>query len=301
MDAEKLALNDLLKNRKPEEVESLIYHVLRQRHFRETVQLAAQHERQQKLAVEESKCVVKAKRQALRDAVTAEQEKGIIELISKSSSISNSELSKQKLELKKDQKRKLAEFDQATHVNLEAVSSEVTPEMHIQYNEQLLSLRERQIKQLANAMEELSPEKTLIKSYNDEAELAAQEAERYRREVVEARKVKLEKLREARLQREQERKSERQQQLRELEAEVAKEKQKDAEREQQLKLKYEQIHQQRLAEQETLHQESLEKTVSQQEREVCRAENESVYLNCLLFMFTENRCRASQSNGDYER
>ena len=60
----------------------------------------------------------------------------------------------------------------------------------------MLELREQQIRDLVDVMEELTPEKALVQSYKDEAEKAAAEAERLRKEVIEARKQKLEEIKE---------------------------------------------------------------------------------------------------------
>ena len=263
-------LNSLMKDGKQDDVESIIYHVLRQRHLQETVQLASQHEREKNLAMEERKISIKTKRHDERDAIVAEQEKAIIELISKSASISKPELAKQKLHLKKEHKKKLAEFDKNTQELVDAIPKEVTPEMDVHYNEQVLALRERQIRELADAMQQLSPEEALIRSYTEEAEKAAREAERYRKEVVETREKKLAQLKEERKQREEMRRKEREQQLRELEAEIERERQRDSQRQQQLKEKYDLIQQQRLAQQEADHQSTMMKlgNISEKEREV---------------------------------
>ena len=64
------------------------------------------------------------------------------------------------------------------------------------YSHKVLELREQQIRDLVDVMEELTPEKALVQSYKDEAEKAAAEAERLRKEVIEARKQKLEEIKE---------------------------------------------------------------------------------------------------------
>ena len=94
------------------------------------------------------------------------------------------------------------------------------PELEVAYNHKVLELREQQIRNLVNVMEELTPEKALIQSYKEEAERAATEAERFCTEVMEARKKKLEEIKAARRQKEEERKRAREQQIKELEAEI---------------------------------------------------------------------------------
>lgn len=269
-------LNKLLKENADgaNEAESLIYQVLKQRHFRETVQLAAQHERQKELAIEEEKCAIKSSRQSKREEKVSKQEMEIIELIAKSTSMPNSELAKLKLKIKKEYKKQLAEYDRETQELLDEVASKLVPDLDIRYSEKVLSLRERQIKEIANAMKEMSPEEALVKSYQKEVERAAQEAEKYRKEVVETGEKKLAAMKEERKKREESRRQAHEQQLHELEAEIEREKQKDLQRQKQLKERYDLMQKQRLAEQNDLHENALKgmKGITEQEKQVCYAD-----------------------------
>lgn len=266
-------LNKLLKENAggANEVESLIYQVLKQRHFRETVQLAAHHERQKEIAIEEEKCVIKSGRLSKREEIVSKQEMEIIELITKSTSMPNAELAKLKLKVKKEHKKQLAQYDKETQELLDGVASKVVPDMDIRYSERVLSLRERQIKEIANAMEEMSPEEALVKSYQEEADKAAQEAEKYRKEVIEAGEKQLATMKEERKKREDSRRQAREQQLHELEAEIEREKQKDLQRQKQMKKRYDLMQKQRLAEQEDLHENALKgmQGITEQEKQVC--------------------------------
>lgn len=261
-----------MKGKQPGEVESVVYQVLRQRHLREVVQLATHHEREKKLAVEEKKAAVQARRQSAREQLVEEQERNVMDLISSSVSLSGSELAKQKAELKEQHNKVLAEFDERTKKLADLVPKEVMPEMDIAYNGKVLALRERQIRELATALQQLSPEEVLIQSYKEEADRAAKEAERYRKEVVEARENMLAKLKEEKLTKEKQLRREREQKLRELEAEVERERQKDLERQEKLKERYEQANMQRLAQQEAHHRSTLKKmgNIPEEERKVRR-------------------------------
>ena len=251
----------------------MVYHVLRQRHFRESVQLASQHERQKEVAINEEKFAIKASRQNDRDKLVSKQEMEIIKLSSKSASMPNSEIAKLKLKVKKEHKMQLAEYDKKTSQLLEDVSSTINPDMDFRYSEKVLALRERQIKEIANAMQEMSPEEAVVKSYQKEAERAAQEAEQYRKEVIEASEKKIAALKEERKQREENRRRAHEQQLHELEAEIEMEKLKDSERQKQLKERYDLIQKQRLAEQEDLHESALKNMqgMTEQEKQVWNA------------------------------
>ena len=263
-------LNELLRDKDPDKIESIVYHVLKQRHFDETVQLAAQHEREKELAISEKKNEVMVARQAEREALVADQEKEIFKLVANATSISNAELSKQKLELKKQHKRQLTEFDKSTQEAVDKAVHRVGPEKQLYYNSQVLALRERQIKELAQVMGEYSPEQALVKSYKAQAEQAAAANERYRREVIESREKKIAKLKEERRQKEEARKKERESKLRELGAEIEREKQKDLQRQEQLKERYQLMQQQRITQQEELHKSVLATNagISEQERQV---------------------------------
>lgn len=268
--AETMTLEKLRKDKQPGEVESVIYQVLRQRHLREVVQLATQHEREKKLAVEEKKAAVQARRQTEREQIVEEQEKSVLELISSSVSLSGSELAKQKAKLKQQHSKVLAEFDERTQRLADLVPTEVMPEMDIAYNEKVLTLRERQIRELATALQQLSPEEVLIQSYKEEADRASKEAEKYRKEVIEARESMLAKLKEEKRMKEKQLRREREQKLRELEAEVERERQKDLERQEKLKERYEEVNKQRLARQEADHLSALKKlgNIPEEERKV---------------------------------
>ena len=267
---EKDVLNNLLKDKDLDEIESIVYQVLRERHFQETVRLAAQHEREKAIAINEKKNEVTAARQSERDNLTGEQEKAMIELVSSAGSISSSDLAQRKLDLKKDHKKQLVDFDKHTQVILESVASKVSPGKDIQYSADVLALREQQIKELAEAMEEFSPELTLVKSYAVEAERAKKEAEQYRKEMLESRDSKIAKLKEERRRKEDARRKERENKVKELEAEVEKEREKDMKRQEQLKERYKIIQEKRLAEQEALHKKALDTSggMSDQERQV---------------------------------
>ena len=263
-------LNQVVKEHKPDEAEAVIYHVLRQRHFRETIQLGAQHDREKELAIDERQADISSRRQAQRDKLTASQEKTIIKLTTQSSSLSNSELAEKKALIKRDHRKVLANFDKETASLLEAVPSEVAPELDIKYNERVFKLHEKQINELATVMQDHIPEEALIQSYAKEAEQAAIETEKYRKEVIETRERKLAILKKERKAEEERRRKEREQKVKELEAEVERERQKDIKRKEEIREKYELIQQQRLAEQQAACHNNLTqmKGITEEEKEV---------------------------------
>ena len=149
-------------------------------------------------------------------------------------SLSVAELEEKKQKLNEDLQQKLAEFDQQTEEKLKSVPNEVIPEQELPYNHKVLELRERQIRDLVDVMEELTSEKALVQSYKDETEKAVAEAERFRKEVIETHKQKLEEIKEARRCKEEKRKQAREQQIKQLEAEVQREQEKDLQRQKEL-------------------------------------------------------------------
>lgn len=209
-------------------------------------------------------------RQEEREALVGQQEKEMAELLSNATSLSSAELSTQKLELKKQQKRQLAGFDKVTTETIDEITSKPNPELELKYNSQVLTARERQIKELAQAMSEYSPEQALVKSYEAEAQKATEEAEKFRQEVVESREKKLAELKEERRQKEEVRKKEREAKLRELEAELEQERGRDVQRQEQLSERYQEMQDQRIAQQEAIHTRALNgnEGISDQERQV---------------------------------
>ncbi len=269
-DDEKETLDKLLKDKNPDKIESIVYQVLKQRHFEETVQLAAQYEREKELTVSEKISVVSSTRQEAKETLLAEQRKEMMEVVSNVRSLSNADLSKKKLELKKQHKKLLTEFDKTTQESIDKTTNKPNPEKELQYNSQVLALRERQIKELAQVISVYSPEQALVKSYEIEAERAAVEAERFRKDIIESRVKKFAILKEERRQKEEARKKEREAKLRELEAEIEHEKTKDVQRQEQLSERYQVMQEQRIAQQEAIHKRALDGNagISEQERQV---------------------------------
>ncbi|XP_064384430.1 uncharacterized protein LOC135333353 [Halichondria panicea] len=269
-DDEKETLDKLLKDKNPEKIESIVYQVLKQRHFEETVQLAAQYEREKELTISEKISAVTSTRQEAKETLLAEQRKDMMEVVSNVMSLSNADLSKKKLELKKQHKKQLTEFDKATQESIDKTTNKPNPEKELQYNSQVLALRERQIKELAQVISVYSPEQALVKSYEIEAERAAVEAERFRKDIIESRVKKFAVLKEERRQKEEARKKEREAKLRELEAEIEHEKTRDVQRQEQLSERYQVMQEQRIAQQEAIHKRALDGNagISEQERQV---------------------------------
>ncbi len=131
---EKETLDKLLKDKKSDKIESIVFNVLKQRHFEETVALATQYEREKELATAERINKITSSRQEEREALTGQQEKEMAELISNAKSLSSADLSKTKLELKKHYKKQLLEFDKATTEAIDQTTSKPNPEKELQYN-----------------------------------------------------------------------------------------------------------------------------------------------------------------------
>ena len=259
-----------MKDKDPNQIESIVYQVLKQRHFEETVHLAAQYEREKELAINEKISTVASTRQEAKETLIAEQSKEMMELVSSGAFLSSADLSKKKLELKKQHKKQSIEFDKATEESIIKITNKPNPEKELQYSSQVLALRERQIKELAQVISVYSPEQALVKRYEVEAERAAVEAERFRKEIIESREKKFAILKEERQQKEEARKKEREVKLRELESEIEREKTRDVQRQEQLSERYQVMQEQRIAQQEAIHRRALDGNagISEQERQV---------------------------------
>ena len=61
---------------------------------------------------------------------------------------------------------------------------EVNQELDVKHTNARLSLRERQLQELADAMNIYNPEDSLRKEYEDQAKMAAEEAKKFREETM---------------------------------------------------------------------------------------------------------------------
>lgn len=106
------------------------------------------------------------------------------ELISNSAGLSPSELANRKEELKRKYKHQLADFDNLTEQLVLKAEKDLLPRLEIEETNARLLLREKQLKELADAMKTLTPVDELTQQYANDAQKAEEEAKRYREEML---------------------------------------------------------------------------------------------------------------------
>ena len=88
--------------------------------------------------------------------------------------------------------KQLKDFDNLTTQLLTQAEKEVLPQQEIQDTNARLELKEKQLKEIAEAMRSYSPVEELRKKYELEAKQAKEEAEKYRRDVMKKMQEELE-------------------------------------------------------------------------------------------------------------
>jgi trichohyalin len=106
------------------------------------------------------------------------------ELVSNSAGLSPSELAQRKEELKRKYKHQLADFDRLTEELVLKAEKDLLPQLEIEEMNARLSLREKQLRELADAMKRLTPEEELQKQYEEDARKAEETAKNYQDDVV---------------------------------------------------------------------------------------------------------------------
>lgn len=102
--------------------------------------------------------------------------------------------------------KQLNDFDDLTKQLVSQAEREVLPQQEIEDTNERLKLKEKQLKEIAEAMRNYSPVDELRKKYELEAKEAAAEAEKYRREVMKKMQDELERRKAEQKKREEERK-----------------------------------------------------------------------------------------------
>ena len=106
------------------------------------------------------------------------------DLIANSTGLSASELAQRKEELKQRHKIQLSDFDNLTNELVNKAEKILLPRLDIEETNARLSLKEKQLKDLAEAMRTLNPVEALAHQYEEDAKKAEEEARRYREETL---------------------------------------------------------------------------------------------------------------------
>lgn len=103
--------------------------------------------------------------------------------------------------------KQLEDFDELTATLSSQAEKQTTPQLEVQQTHARLSLKEKQLGDLADAMRKYSPTEALTKQYEAEARKAAEEARKYKEDVMKKMQAELERRKREQKEREEERKS----------------------------------------------------------------------------------------------
>ncbi|XP_078608959.1 uncharacterized protein LOC144880579 isoform X5 [Branchiostoma floridae x Branchiostoma japonicum] len=258
LDHEKSTLVDSIQGQDGKKAENIIYRVMKQRHLKETVRLDEQQRREAEAAKGAARAQAAERRQQERDRLVSQQEQDLLELVTNAGSLTAPELAKRKAELQQAHKKQLADFDKRTAALLAEAEKDVLPSLQIDHAHARLELREKQLKELADAMKNLSPEQAaLIEEYAQDAEKAAEAARDFRETKMKELNQQMEKIKEEKRRKEEERKRKLRDQVSALEQEIEDERKRDEKREQE-----------RLADREKRAKAQLEEREKQKRKEV---------------------------------
>ena len=190
------------------------------------------------------------------------------ELISNSAGLSPSELAQRKEDLKQKYKHQLADFDHLTEELVLKAEKDLLPQLEIEETNARLSLREKQLKELADAMKRLTPEEELHKQYADDAQKAEEEAKKYKDDNFRRMQEEMDERKRKMLEEEERKKRKMAEDLKALEAELEEERLKEEEREKRREADRESTRQKQLEERKKKDLEDIQKKqVSEDEKD----------------------------------
>ena len=184
--------------------QSLIHHLLNQRHLKERIVLDKQQKSHLKTALQKGRSDLLAERDALRDELLAKQELEIEAVMEDALTLSPELLAKKQEELRRQHNKELGKFDEDTESMLEKNEFEVTSEKKVEFAEQVLMLKERQLLELSETLRDMTGNEEQASKYAEQAEKIAAEAKGHRDRITRETSEKMELLKAEKLKREEE-------------------------------------------------------------------------------------------------
>ncbi|CAH1789583.1 unnamed protein product [Owenia fusiformis] len=268
-------LKESVKDKDGEQVENMVYTVLRQRHIKEAVHLEEQLARELDAAKADTRATVAEERQQQREKLTASHEQELIDLVANAGTLKSSELAQKKEELKRRQQREIAEFDSLTPQMIATAERDTARHLQAKHTNSRLELKEKQLRELADAMKIYTPEEKLQEEYAERAKQAAEEAKRYREETLRKMNDNLKHMKDEAEKKEGERKRKLVNQMKQLEQDLEAERKRDEERERERQAERERIRRQQLEEREKREKADIDKmNISEDEKEKLLREHE---------------------------
>ena len=128
-------------------------------------------------------------------------------MLSQSPNLTPEELKARKDAMRRQHKQQLVDFDDLTKQLIERAERSLVPKLEIEHTNARLSLREQQLRELADAMSNmLGPEAALLRQYEEDAKRAEEEAREYRQNMMKKLQEQLDREKERKRQEEQNKK-----------------------------------------------------------------------------------------------
>ncbi|XP_070551144.1 golgin subfamily A member 6-like protein 25 isoform X1 [Ptychodera flava] len=140
-------------------VEQMVYRVLRQRHLKETVNQEEQMKRDRAAAIAEARSKMADQRQTEREKLLAAQQQEIMDLLTNPGDMTEEELADRKEDLLRQHKKQLSDFDKITAQKIEQAEKDILPGLDVKHAHERLALKEKQLRELADAMRDMSLQK----------------------------------------------------------------------------------------------------------------------------------------------
>jgi len=261
-------LKESLKDVEGAAAESLIYTVLRQRHTKEAVHLEDQLERERKARLAQARSDMADSRAEQRDILVAANEKELMDLMGNTAGLTANELEDRKRELEDKQRLQLSDFDKLTVQMIDRAEKDIKPHLEVEQVNARLSLKEKHLNELSDAMASLNPGEVLIKQAQEDALRASEEAAAYRESTLKQMREEMERQKEERKRRDEERKKRMMEQLAQMESDLTEESRREELREKARQENRERTRQQQLKEKQEREKKEIENAdVTEEERD----------------------------------
>ena len=184
--------------------QSLIHHLLNQRHLKERIVLDKQQKSNMKTALQKTRSDLLVEREKQRDELLARQEREIEAVMDEALTLSPELLAKKQEELKRQHNKELGKFDDDTESLLKKKEFEITAEKKVEFADQVLQLKEKQLLELSKTLRDMTGNEEQASKYAEQAEKIAADAEAHRDRIKRETAEKMELLKAEKLKREEE-------------------------------------------------------------------------------------------------
>ena len=157
---EKAALNavvhDMVDVGMDAKAQSLIHHLLSQRHLKARIVLEKEQKSHLKTVIQQARSEVLQERDEKRDEILARQEQEMTSLLDDALNLSPELVEKKQEEVRRKHNKELSLFDEETEELLEQREVEVTAEQRVEAAHQLLILKEQQLLEMSRTLRDMT-------------------------------------------------------------------------------------------------------------------------------------------------